>query len=138
MTSFFFSDPCNACTNVNTIYNYVNVTTYDTVTTFIAVTDTLIIDAQLTGIPAPNNINTLKIYPNPASTHIYIDNGNFASMNGYSIEIRNSAGALVYGSLINQQQFYIDLSSWSGNGTYFVRIFDSTGGVVATKKIVIQ
>jgi hypothetical protein len=129
---------CFACTNVSTIYNYINVTTYDTVTTFIAVTDTLIIDAQLTGIPAPNNINTIKIYPNPASTHIYIDNGNYANMNGYSVEIRNAAGALVFGSLINQQQFYIDLSSWSGNGTYFVRIFDPSNNVISLKKLIIQ
>lgn len=121
-----------------TVYDTVTINVYDTITTFIAVTDTLIIDAQLTGIPTPNNINTLKIYPNPASTHIYIDNGNFASMNGYSIEIRNSLGALVYGSLINQQQFYIDLSSWSGNGTYFVRIIDPSNNVISLKKLIVQ
>ena len=98
----------------------------------------MFIDAQLTGVPSPNNINTLRIYPNPAKTHIYIDNGNFSTMNGYSMEIRNVSGALVYGSLINQQQFYIDLSTWSGNGTYLVKIFDNLGNIVATKKIIVQ
>jgi len=39
-------------------------TTYVTITDSISVTDTLIIDAVLTGIDPPDNINTLKIYPN--------------------------------------------------------------------------
>lgn len=56
------------------------------------VTDTLIINVLLTGITPPNNTNIIRIYPNPASTHIYIDNGNYNTMTGYTIRINNDLG----------------------------------------------
>jgi hypothetical protein len=110
------------------------VTVYDT----ISVTDTLIINAVLTGIAPPNNTNTIKIYPNPASTHIYIDNGDYASMNGYTLSIENSLSQVVFTSSINQAQFYVNLSTWSGNGLYIVKIIDNYSNVIETKKIIIQ
>ena len=113
-------------------------TSYDTITTYISVSDTLIINALLTGINPPNNHNTVKIYPNPSSDHLYIDNGNYTMMNGYSCTITNALSQQVFYSLINQQQFYIDLSTWSGNGLYFVTIRDAGNTIIEVKKIVIQ
>ena len=101
------------------------------------VTDTLIINTTLS-LPAPNNENTILIYPNPASDHITIDNGNFAAMVGYSIKIENNAGQQVFQSLINQAQFYVDLSTWSGNGLYFVHLIDPQNNTVTVRKIVLQ
>ena len=112
-----------------------NVTVYDTLLT--TVTDTLIINTML-GLPAPNNENTILIYPNPASDHITIDNGNYTAMSGYSIKIENNAGQQVFQSLINQAQFYVDLSTWSGNGLYFVHLIDAQGNTVTVRKIVLQ
>jgi hypothetical protein len=112
-----------------------NVTVYDTLYT--TVTDTLIINTTL-GLPAPNNENTILIYPNPASDHITIDNGNFAAMTGYSIKIENNAGQQVFQSAINQQQFYVDLSTWTGNGLYFVHLIDAQNNTVTVRKIVLQ
>lgn len=40
--------------------------------------------------------------------------------NGYKITIENSLGQQVFFSIINQQQFVIDLSTWGGNGTYLL------------------
>jgi hypothetical protein len=65
-------------------------------TNFISVTDTLIINTSVTGINPPNNTNTIKIYPNPASTHVTINYGNYAIMNGYSLKIINSLGQQVF------------------------------------------
>jgi hypothetical protein len=110
-------------------------TVYDTLLT--TVTDTLIINTTL-GLPAPNNENTILIYPNPASDHITIDNGNFAAMAGYSIKIENNAGQQVFQSAINQQQFYVDLSTWTGNGLYFVHLIDPQNNTVTVRKIVLQ
>jgi len=107
-------------------------------TTFITVTDTLVINTQITGINPPNNSNTIKVYPNPASDHITIDNGNYIAMAGYSIKIENNAGQQVFQSLINQAQFYVDLSTWSGNGLYFVHLIDAQGNTVTVRKIVLQ
>jgi len=124
----------------NPTYCTVTDTNYVTIndTTFISVTDTLIINAVLTGITPPNNLNTLKIYPNPASTHIYINNGDYTLMNGYTITIENSLSQVVFTSLINQAEFYVDLSIWTGNGLYIVKIIDNSSNVIETKKIIIQ
>ena len=113
-----------------------NVTVYDTLLT--TVTDTLVINALITGINPPNNLNTLKVYPNPANTHITIDYGNFNAMSGYTLTIVNSIGQTVFTSPINQQSSYIDLSSWTGNGIYFVQLIDPQNNTVVNRKIVIQ
>jgi hypothetical protein len=120
-----------------TIYDTIttNVTVYDTLLT--TITDTLIINTTLS-LPAPNNENTILIYPNPASDHITIDNGNFSAMAGYSIKIENNAGQQVFQSAINQQQFYVDLSTWTGNGLYFVHLIDPQNNTVTVRKIVLQ
>lgn len=134
----------NSCSNSATIssivYDTLGVvcTSYDTVTSYISVTDTLIIDAMLTGIAPPNNVNTMKVYPNPAKTHITIDNGDYISMAGYTIRIDNNLSQTVFTQPINQPSFYIDLSSWTGNGLYFVYIIDNLGNTIEIKKIVLQ
>jgi hypothetical protein len=115
--------------------HYDTITVYDTLLT--TVTDTLIIDTQL-GLPSPNNLNTILMYPNPASDNLIIDNGNYLLMNGYSISITANSGQQVFFSSINQQQFIIDLSTWNGNGLYHVYILDPSGNEVEHRKIVIQ
>lgn len=140
VASLQINDTC--ITNV-TLYDttYVTVTdtnvitVYDTLLT--TVTDTLIINTTL-GLPAPNNENTILIYPNPASDQITIDNGNYIAMAGYSIKIENNAGQQVFQSTINQAQFIIDLSTWTGDGLYFVHLIDSQGNTVTVRKIVLQ
>ena len=107
-------------------------------TCLFSVADTLIINTTLTGIPEPNNKNTIKIYPNPSKDHITIDFGNFVVMNGYSINIVNMSGATQYSSNINQQSVYLNLSGWSGKGMYLVQVIDNFGDVIDVKKIVIQ
>lgn len=117
------------------IYDTTYTTIYDTLYT--SVTDTLVIDAPL-GLPSPNDINTLTVYPNPAKDHITIDNGNYLLMNAYSIKITNVSGQVLFNSTINQQQFYLDITTWTGNGIYFVQLIDASGSTVTTRKIVIQ
>jgi hypothetical protein len=121
----------------DTTFVTVQDTNFVTDTTLITVTDTLIIDVIL-GIAPPNDLNTLKVFPNPAFDHITIDNGNFANMAGYSIEITNAIGQTVFQSQITQQQFYVDLSGWTGNGTYFIKIIDPSLTLIDTRKIILQ
>ena len=83
-------------------------------------------------------LNTLKIWPNPSNDHITIDAGNLAAMNGYSIKIEDAQGQQVFQNAVNQQQFYVDITTWGGNGLYFVRIIDPQGNTVDIKKIVLQ
>ena len=89
------------------------------------------------GLSSPTS-NTIKIYPNPANDHITIDNGTFATMSNYTISINNALGEQVFSSIINQQLFYIDLGSWSGDGVYFVYLKDALGEIKEIRKIVLQ
>ncbi len=105
----------------------------------VTVTDTLIINANITGFNPVTYQNSIKIYPNPAYDHITIDNGsNYSTLAGYTLRIDNSLAQTVYSTVVNQQMYSIDLSSWSGNGVYFVYLINSTGHIVDVKKIVIQ
>jgi hypothetical protein len=113
-----------------------NVTIYDTLLT--TVTDTLVINTQITGVNPPNNLNTIKVFPNPANDHITINYGNFATMSGYTLKITNNLGQVVFTTPINQQSSYIDLSTMSGNGIYFVQIIDTQNNTIENRKIVIQ
>ncbi len=134
------SGECIDTSNVATI-NIIDtciVTINDTITTLISVTDTLVINTLITGLIPPNNLNTIKVFPNPANSHITIDFGNFASMNGYILNITNSIGQIVYTTSINQQSSYVDLSTWGGNGIYLVQIIDAQNNTIENRKIVLQ
>jgi hypothetical protein len=104
----------------------------------ITVTDTLLINTNITGYNPVNYENTIKIWPNPAKTHITIDAGDLNVINGYSLRIVNAFGQQVFQSAINQQQFYLDLSNWTGAGIYYVNIVNPQGATIDIKKIVIQ
>jgi hypothetical protein len=107
-------------------------------TTFITVTDTLVINTLITGINPPNNSNTIKVYPNPANSHITIEYGDFAIMDGYQLRIENSLGQEVFQTSITQQSDYLNLNSWGGTGLYFVHIVDPQGNTIDIRKIVLQ
>ncbi len=100
-------------------------------------TDTLYIKVNTSSLSNPI-YNTIKVYPNPSSTQVIIDNGNYSSMGSYTAKIVNALGQSVFQSVINQQQFTIDASTMGGAGVYTLYITDSTNKVVGTRKIVLQ
>jgi len=104
----------------------------------VSVTDTLYINTGVTNFNPISYLNSIRIYPNPTKDHITIDNGNISNLLGHKMKITNSLGQIVFESTINQQQFYLDLSSWTGNGIYFVHLIDSLGHTIEIKKIVLQ
>ena len=122
--------------------NFVTVTDTNFVTitdtNLVSVTDTLIINLNVIGINPPNNTNIIKIFPNPSSDHITIDYGNFINLSGYQLKITNSLGQQMFITSINQQSSYISLSTWTGNGIYFVHLIDLLGNTVEIRKIVLQ
>lgn len=122
---------------VCTDYDTVTTTIYDTTYVSLTTTDTLLIDFA-TGIAPPNNTNTLRVYPNPAKDHLIINNGNLSAMTGYSIKVTNALGQIVFNQPVNQQQFYIDLSTWGGSGVYVLYVLDSQQNLKETKQIVLQ
>jgi len=104
----------------------------------ITVTDTLLINTTLTGFNPVTYQNTIKIWPNPTNDHITIDNGNLANLTGHQIKISNALGQQVFQSAITQQQFYVNMSTWGGNGIYFVNLINAQGVTIETRKIVLQ
>lgn len=104
----------------------------------ITVTDTLLINMGITGFNPVTYSNSIKILPNPTNDHITINYGNFASLNGYQLKIMNSLGQQMFQTTINQQSSYVSLSSWTGNGLYFVYIIDPQGNTIDIRKIVLQ
>jgi hypothetical protein len=121
----------------DTVYTYE--TTYDTVTTYVTVTDTLLIDITFTGFEGqPSWLNTVTVFPNPASDQITIDYGNFGLMAGYNTIITDAAGAAVYSSAVNSQQAYIDINAWGAAGVYYMTIYDASGAAVAVRHIVLE
>lgn len=131
------SDTCHV-TVYDTVYNTIIDTNFIDIPRYISVTDTLIINLNV-----PNALNELvsnkiSIYPNPASTHIYIDMGTYTLLKNYELHILNSLGQPVYFTPIEQQQYSVDLNQWGGKGIYYVRIKNSAGITIETKKIILQ
>jgi hypothetical protein len=128
-------------TTYETVYDtlYTYETIYDTVTTYVTVADTLLIDITFTGIEGqPSWLNTVTVFPNPASDHITIDYGNFALLAGYNTIITDATGATVYSSTVNSQQAYIDINAWGATGVYYLTIYDAGGAPVAVRHIVLE
>lgn len=123
-------------TVVTQVTDSIIVTTYDTVYTHITVEDTLNIVVP-TGLAAPNDLTMILVYPNPASTFITIDNGDYQNISGYSIIIYNELGQPVFNQVINQALFSVDISTWP-NGSYFLQVENTTGNIVESKYIVLQ
>jgi len=105
----------------------------------VTVTDTLIINTNISGYSPVVYQNSIKIFPNPTNDQLTIDFGsNFSTFAGYTLKITNSLGQVVYTTPINQQQSFVNLSTWTGNGIYFVHLIDPQNSTLDIKKIVLQ
>jgi hypothetical protein len=106
--------------------------------TSITVTDTLLIHTGLTSYNPVAYGNTLKVWPNPGNTAITLDAGNLSSMQGWKYKVANGLGQTVVNeTAISQQQTNISLSTWGGNGIYYLHLINPQGIAVEIKKIVL-
>ncbi|MCX6183639.1 MAG: T9SS type A sorting domain-containing protein [Flavobacterium sp.] len=100
--------------------------------------ETLVINSGPLSFNPPTYTSTVTIYPNPANDQITIDCGNLANVAGWSIKIVNAIGQEVFTGAMNTPQYVVPLNSWSGQGLYFVKIYDASNNLVNTKKIILQ
>ncbi len=109
------------------------VSQYESVTT-----DTIRI--LVTGMNPADYLNTIRIYPNPATqgTQLKIDFGNFSVMDGYQLRIENALGQQVFQTSIDNPGDTVNLSSLGGSGVYFVRILNPLGNTSVLRKIMLQ
>ncbi len=104
----------------------------------ISVTDTLLINANITNFfPLSFEIN-IKAYPNPTLDHLIIDAGDFSVISNYSMMISSAAGLEVFQSDINKQFFDLDMNQWKGKGLYLLNLYDSNSNLISVKKIILQ
>jgi len=100
--------------------------------------DTLKIKVHFTLGLYANTTNTIKFYPNPTKEILFIDNGNYKAMSGYSIKIVSLTGAVVYNQPITSQQVQISMNEFGAKGLYIAQILDSNNAIVDSKKIVLE
>ena len=100
--------------------------------------DTLKIKVKFTLGLYANTTNTIKFYPNPTKDILFIDNGNYQAMNGYSIKIVSLTGTVVYNKPITSQQVQISMNQFATKGLYIAQILDSNNAIVDSKKIVLE
>jgi hypothetical protein len=107
-------------------------------TCLVSVSDTLIVNAKLSGLTPPNNSTNIKMYPNPAKDYLIVDLDNYTSMSGYTIVISNSLGQSVSSTLVNKRSTNISLSILGNKGIFLVQIKDTQSKPIVTKKLLIQ
>jgi len=103
----------------------------------VKVTDTLVVRFSVK-VANVDKGQLVKVYPNPAQDKLTIDNGNFTDFSGYTVNIYNTIGSVVYTQNINQQVYSIDLKTWGALGVYRLEVLDKTGAKVAVKSIILN
>ncbi len=102
-------------------------------------TDTIIVNIeQITGLKQSFSDTEIKVYPNPAQEFIYIEFGNILRSN-LIIEMRNSAGMLVWHKVYKQNTSFIKDKISVNNypkGVYFLNFMNENKNLV--HKIIIE
>lgn len=138
VTQLYTGNSCSYSDTTHvTIYDTVQVVKVDTIYEHVAVTDTLLIDVNITGLP--NTIrNTLKAYCNAENTTLFVNTGDLSLMNGYTLTIVNQLSQTVYSSSINQPLLNIDITGWGATGVYVLYVTNPQNQVSNTKKIILH
>ncbi len=98
-----------------------------------AVSDTFIItvSSQVTPVGQINADQSTRIYPNPASDKLFVENRNMAG----ELEIISLTGKVVLSRSINESKTEIDISTLSP-GVYMLKLLNGTK-VISTEKLII-
>lgn len=83
--------------------------------------------------------NTLNIYPNPARDFLRVDMGlNYDESKNYILKMINTTGSLILETRITGQVHVVDVNGLSQKGLHMVQIFDNSGLIIGTNKILIE
>ena len=109
------------------------ITFYDTV----SVSDTLRIKLLITNGLSEKIENLIRVFPNPSTGFLFIDNGNFTIMKSYSIQMTDLQGKVLFVEDVLSQLNEIDLKNF-GKGIYLLNILDENAKLIASKKILLE
>ena len=105
----------------------------------ISVTDTLIIDVNLSETNGHVHTSKIKVFPNPTNDILNIHIGNYANLEGYKIGIITTEGQEIYKTYINKGSYQVDLNLFSSEGRlYFIKIYNNSDTVIEIRKIILQ
>lgn len=139
------------CTSFDTlrvvVMDTIIVTTFDTLRVTLTDTlvltsnriipDTLVVTSRLTSNGSLVTRDLLKIYPNPAKTHLNIRFTDYALQKRYSLTIKNSLGQSLFVSDFQGENQSIPVDTWS-QGVYLVYLQDEKGISIEIRKVIIQ
>jgi uncharacterized protein YjdB len=125
-------------TILDTLTTEVFDTTFITVIDSISVSDTLVIEVDLTGTDPGDQRSTIRVFPNPAHEFLYIQTGDYLKMSGYLFRIINQLGETVFETLVEDPLYELNLSSWTGYGMYYLQILDPENQILEVRKIVLR
>jgi hypothetical protein len=124
------------CTKTDTVK--ITKTTYDTIVTKTSVTDTLKIKIGLTTGLYANQVNLIKIFPNPTASDLVIDFGNQEMIKGYTLTINDLSGKQVYKENIQTQKSIIKLSTLGSKGIYKINMMNDNNILIDSRSIVLE
>lgn len=84
-----------------------------------------------------NNMESFKIYPNPAQDNIEIDLGNLSYTNNWHYKILNNLGQQMNSGFISSKLTNVNLNT-HGKGVYFINVYNNLNNLVLTKKLIIK
>jgi hypothetical protein len=99
---------------------------------------TALYEALTTDIQEPGDAHTIRVFPNPAASHVFIEIDEYERMEGYSIRIDDATGRTLYRAPINRQRFQVDIAPGFSGGVLFVSFLDKQNRVAEVRKIVVQ
>jgi len=105
--------------------------------TSITVTDTLMIQLNLTSYKPMTFETTIKVYPNPTKDVLYINCGDYTKVSNYKLKITNSLSQEIWSTTITQNNYNVNMSSFGGTGLYFMEVYDANNNKIDVKKIVL-
>ncbi len=104
--------------------------------TNVTVTDTLIINTNLSSINPVTYANTIKMFPNPTNSQLNIDCS--PNTTGYTIKIINTLSEVVYIQKVAGSTYAVNLSNFGGAGTYFVQIYGANNNLLTVRTIILN
>jgi hypothetical protein len=102
------------------------------------------IDSQLVQVDICSEVPEIAdpemaVYPNPAHDRFAVSIGGFTSASTeYTVEITDQLGRRVLVLRADREVIYVSTETLYGPGLYLVRLTDSDGRIIRTKKVVVQ
>jgi hypothetical protein len=81
---------------------------------------------------------SFSLYPNPTEGRMVIDLGEGFSGVGYTLNLHNAKGQMVYTTELNTSQVMLDLRSLGGAGVYHASVLNARGVTIVSVPVLVE